>query len=196
MPIFSAVIFGRSIPALTWASAATALAGTALVSFDGAPPNIGDLWSISAAAASAMFILRLEGLAQNCQPRELNSACLWITTLLSGIWLVGSNGLAPFGPSGAGVNPMEGLSGAVAAVDDLCFHSGWAVLYLGLVTTALCNWLQTLGQREVGAEQVRDCRGRWSVVGVVGGGRWSLDLTIAHALQYHLPNSKQHQPAS
>ena len=41
----------------------------------------------------------------------------------------------------------------MAALEDLCAHSGWAVLYLGLVTTALCNWLQTLGQREVGAEQ-------------------------------------------
>jgi len=42
---------------------------------------------------------------------------------------------------------------AVEAVSDRISHSGWAVLYLGVVTTALCNWLQTLGQREVGAEQ-------------------------------------------
>ena len=39
------------------------------------------------------------------------------------------------------------------SVGDLLSHSGWAVLYLGVVTTALCHWVQTLGQREVGAEQ-------------------------------------------
>ena len=73
---------------------------------------------------------------------------------LSALWLVASNGLAPFGPSGAGVDAISGVTGAAKAVVNLFSHSGWAVLYLGVVTTALCHWIQTLGQRKVGAEQV------------------------------------------
>jgi drug/metabolite transporter (DMT)-like permease len=50
-----------------------ALSGTVILSFDGASPNIGDLWCVAAAAASAMFILRLEAFAQKYYAAELNS---------------------------------------------------------------------------------------------------------------------------
>jgi hypothetical protein len=42
---------------ITWASAAVALCGTALPSFDGSLPNLGDAWSLAAAPALAGFIL-------------------------------------------------------------------------------------------------------------------------------------------
>jgi len=60
VPLFAWVFTGRVIQPRTWASAATALAGTCLLANDGAPPNVGDLWSVLAACASAAFILRLE----------------------------------------------------------------------------------------------------------------------------------------
>lgn len=44
-----------------------------LLSFDGVSPNVGDLWCVAAAAASAMFILRLEVFAQKYNAAELNS---------------------------------------------------------------------------------------------------------------------------
>lgn len=155
VPVFSALFLGRAVSGLTWVSAGVALFGTGLVAYDGAPPNIGDVWCISAAAASAMFILRLEVLAQLCPPRQLNSACLWVTTALSGVWLLGSVA-GPFplsGLKGAAISILETVSAASTAVNGLLDRSLAGVLYLGVVATALCNLGQTLGQREVGAEQ-------------------------------------------
>merc|ERR1711971_502641 len=59
VPFLAMVVFGRKVPLSAWLSAAAALAGTGLVAgggFAGVPPNIGDLLSIAAASASAMFI--------------------------------------------------------------------------------------------------------------------------------------------
>ena len=47
VPLLALILYGRSSPARTWVSAFVALCGTALLSFDGAPPNLGDAWSIS-----------------------------------------------------------------------------------------------------------------------------------------------------
>ena len=44
-----------------------------LLSFDGSPPAVGDYWCVAAAAASAMFIMRLEGFAKEFNAAELNS---------------------------------------------------------------------------------------------------------------------------
>eukprot|EP00980_Cylindrotheca_fusiformis_P029314 scaffold23108_cov240-Cylindrotheca_fusiformis.AAC.1 len=62
VPFFSFLMFGRTISPLTWLSAFAAFAGTVLLATDGQSIglNIGDLWSIAAAATSAMFIIRLE----------------------------------------------------------------------------------------------------------------------------------------
>jgi len=64
--LYSAVFLGRKHPPSTWIAAALALAGTGLLvcSDSAAPPTVGDAWSIAAAAASAGFILRLEGIAK------------------------------------------------------------------------------------------------------------------------------------
>lgn len=64
--LYSAVFLGRKHPPSTWIAAALALAGTGLLvcSDSSAPPTVGDAWSIAAAAASAGFILRLEGIAK------------------------------------------------------------------------------------------------------------------------------------
>jgi drug/metabolite transporter (DMT)-like permease len=130
-----------------WASAGMAFVGTALLSFDGTPPNIGDLWSVLAAAASAMFILRLEGAAKAysaTSSKELNSACLWSVTGLCGLWAAVEVGAGAQGA--AGVSPEEALK-------HLWEVDWWQIAYLGTVTTALCNWIQTIGQREVPAEK-------------------------------------------
>lgn len=66
VPVFALLLFGRPVAMSSWLSAAAALLGTSLVLGDragGLPPNIGDALSLAAAAASAMFILRLETFA-------------------------------------------------------------------------------------------------------------------------------------
>lgn len=86
VPFFAYVLEGRSISIPTWISAFLAFVGTVLLSSDGTPPNVGDLWSVLAAATSAMFILRLEKYSGRCDASKLNSANLWITAGLCGLW--------------------------------------------------------------------------------------------------------------
>jgi len=141
VPIFAYFLLGRIITRDTWISAFVAFAGTMLLSFDGSPPNWGDLWSIFAAAASAMFILRLEGAAQLWSAeysRELNSAILWVTTVLCGVW--------------AGVESMI-HQGGPNAMQEVVMEDWKQILYLGIICSAFCNWIQTVGQRSVPAEK-------------------------------------------
>lgn len=89
VPFLAFILEGRSISKATWISAFLAFAGTVLLSSDGTPPNVGDLWSVLAAATSAMFILRLEKYSGSCNASRLNSANLWITAGLCGVWAGG-----------------------------------------------------------------------------------------------------------
>lgn len=86
MPFFAFLSEGRSISISTWVGAFLAFFGTVLLSSDGTPPNVGDFWSVLAAAASAMFILRLEKYSARCEASQLNSANLWVTSGLCAIW--------------------------------------------------------------------------------------------------------------
>ena len=169
VPIFSSVFLGRRVPLLTWGSAALALTGTALVANDGSPPVVGDAWSLAAAVASAGFILRLEALAPRCPARQLNAASLASVAALCGAWALvdawpgtagGGTGAVAASASAsssaaaaAGEQLWTTLSQVSASLGDLAASSGPAVLYLAVVTTALCNWLQTVGQARIGAEQ-------------------------------------------
>ncbi|CAM9585954.1 unnamed protein product, partial [Phaeothamnion confervicola] len=147
VPFFAWVFLGRAIPLVTWASAFAAFAGTALLSYDGTPPNTGDLWSVAAAATSAMFILRLEillsgscgsGGGMEASGSGLNSANLWVTAALCAAW--------------AGWELSTGVADTGAAADALA-RSWPLVAYLAIVTTALTNWIQVVGQRSVPAER-------------------------------------------
>lgn len=89
VPFFAFILEGRRISVETWVSAFLAFVGTVLLSSDGTPPNAGDLWSVLAAATSAMFILRLEKYSSRCDASRLNSANLWITAGLCGLWAGG-----------------------------------------------------------------------------------------------------------
>jgi drug/metabolite transporter (DMT)-like permease len=139
VPVFARVLYGRPVGAPTWAAAAVALAGTALLTWDGSPPNWGDLWSIAAAAASAMFILRMERAAadETVGAGALNAVSLAVVAALSAAWVALGGG-------------RSAVDGGVLGVPA----EAWgAVVYLALVTTTLSNWLQAVGQRGVRAEQ-------------------------------------------
>ena len=141
VPIFAAIFLRRRIAALTWLSAAVAFAGTVLLSYDGAPPNVGDAWSLAAAVASALFILRLECAAAVMPPIELNAWSLSTVTLCSALWMAA----VPDAPAASLL--QHRLPDAVQSVGAL------PILYLGLVTTALGSWLQAVGQEHIPAEQ-------------------------------------------
>lgn len=141
VPLLALVLYGRRSPLRTWASAALAFCGTALLSYDGGPPNIGDVWSIAAALASASFILRLEEAAGTAPPDEINSATICTSAFLTSAWAAGE------------VFLVDGGGGAARAAELASALSERALplAYLALVTTAAAQWLQALGQSRVGA---------------------------------------------
>lgn len=145
VPLFGLVLYGKKSPASVWIGAFVAVLGTALLCNDSSPPNIGDFWSIMAAAASAMYILRLEKYANKHNAAELSSASLAVTALLCGIWAFGEAGLA--------TSTGRDLGDIVQELKSFLQESAPMVVYLAVVATASCNWLQAVGQRSVPAER-------------------------------------------
>jgi drug/metabolite transporter (DMT)-like permease len=160
VPFFARVLFGRRISVPTWISAATALTGTALLTIGddvfakGSSGilqsfNVGDAWSLAAAAASALFILRLESASNAVKDSSaLNAASLWVVTSLSFLWTLWD---AASRASGGGIGMA--FDSIVQSISLLIQSHGWQLVYLGAVTTALANYLQTTGQRGMSAER-------------------------------------------
>lgn len=142
VPFLAAFFLRRRIPRITWISAALAFLGTLMLSFDGAPPSVGDAWSVAAACASAVFILRLERVASHLSATEINALSLTTVTVLAVLWAalqVDAAGTVNFAWSSLG--------------NKLQLSMNPAVLYLGLATTALSGWLQAIGQESISAER-------------------------------------------
>ena len=138
VPFFAFILLGRKISVPTWVSAFTALVGTALLTYDGSSLalNAGDLWSIAAAAASAMFILRLETATKAVSnAAALNASCLWVVTGASLIW-----------------SASLGLVSVDNIYKTLTSHP-LELLYLSAIATALANWIQAKAQKNVTAER-------------------------------------------
>lgn len=57
---FLAGMTGKGVSAVTWASCLAALAGVGLLEQNGAPPGIGDAWSMLSAVAFGVQIFRTE----------------------------------------------------------------------------------------------------------------------------------------
>ena len=155
VPFLAAVLYRRQISAATWLSALTAFTGTALLATTTTTGdnksldlnlNVGDLWSIAAAAASAMFILRLErASAEIPNAAALNAACLWVVTALSIAW-----SFAQVGMVGA-AEPNSNLWWS--ELRNVVTQHPLELIYLGGITTAFANWIQTKAQRDVSAER-------------------------------------------
>ncbi len=127
VPVFAGFL-GRRVPLRVWAGAALALLGVGLLTFEGGPPNVGDLWTLLTALSYAIFILRLEDYARMLGVGRLTVAQILGVLLWAGLW--------------AGIERPE-----VSAIP-------WpAVLYLGLFATALATWLISLGQSRVSAAE-------------------------------------------
>ena len=159
VPFFARTLYGRKISVSTWISALIAFTGTALLSYGdvGNKLNIGDLWSIAAAAASAMFILRLETATKAVKTSSmLNSASLWIVALMSLIWCI-CEGLHREQMLVTDLRSYTILSSTVestisSVLQTISSHPV-SLIYLGGVTTALANFIQTMAQRGVTAER-------------------------------------------
>ncbi len=169
VPFFSYFLFGKTIQTSTWISALVAFAGTALLAFDNASDGtgglvdasfaVGDLWSIAAAAASALFILRMEA-ASKAVPKsaELNSANLWTVAFLSLVWTawISYNNLQSEASMLSETLPeilAHTLQQTFQQTVNTITANPLQLIYLSAVTTALANYLQSIAQREVSAER-------------------------------------------
>ena len=130
-----------------------AFSGTALLSFEGSaggsPLNAGDAWSLAAAAASAAFILRLEGRAQDHNATELSATTL---ACCAGLCL----GWAAVDTITSGlVRPdVEDSSKAIDVAAPPTIYPAIRMLYLSIISAAT-TWLQTVGQRSIRAQVER-----------------------------------------
>ena len=127
------LVNGKTLPRGTWLSAFAALSGTLLLAADSDSINgswaPGDTLSVLAALASACFIIRLEPASQKASSAEgLASATALSTSVLAflAFWQTETVSIT--------LPPSEVLV---------------AALYLGLVPSALCGYLQTVAQRTV-----------------------------------------------
>ena len=162
VPFFARILFGRNISISTWASAFTAFAGTALLAYDGnsLALNTGDLWSVAAAAASAMFILRLESATKAVKDSAaLNATSLWIVTAFASIWCLG-NSIREIVEKESHVNAIDSFGvlslafqSTISDVTGTIASHPVELIYLGGVTTAIANYIQTKAQKEISAER-------------------------------------------
>jgi drug/metabolite transporter (DMT)-like permease len=130
VPVFAGIL-GRGSRRMVWIAAAIALLGVGLLSNDGSPPNLGDLWTLVCAITFALYITRLETFTTVLPTAALTAAHLWVVVLLSAAWVFIPSPNHPLTPS----SPLP-----------------WrTILYLGVAATAVTTWLQTLGQKSVSA---------------------------------------------
>lgn len=135
-------LLGHRLGWKIWLAAGLALGGVGLLSSDGTPPNIGDLWTLGTAIAYALYILRLGTFSQRYSSLQgslsLSAVQLWMTAggAVAWAWVESPAGLVP---------------GAIA--QDLSGLPWGALIYLAIACTTLTTFLQTLGQRWVSPAQ-------------------------------------------
>lgn len=122
-------VLGHRLGWPIWLAAGLAIGGVGLLSYDGSPPNPGDLWTLGTALAYAVYIWRLELFARRFPTLPLTGLQMLTVALLSLAWMLWEE---PRWPT---------------------HFPYFSLLYLGLVASALCIWLQALGQRRVLAPQ-------------------------------------------
>ncbi len=149
VPFLSAIFLQKKIPTQIWISALLALSGTYLLSTDNGPINIGDAWCIAAALASAFFIIRIGDFSNKYNAAKLNAISVSTVAFLCSLWVAGDTIMN----NDAGVSDMESI-GNILRNDVLqpFLANPLPIIYLGGIATALCNYLQTIGQRKVPPE--------------------------------------------
>jgi drug/metabolite transporter (DMT)-like permease len=199
VPFLGLLLYGRPITTLTITSALAAFVGTTLLatgssnmdngsSLSSASAasaasswNVGDAWTMAAAAASAMFILRLEKATttttshhnandddekttttkQHVVPSavDLNAASLVVVTILSELWSLLATTAVPIqlpdhsGDNAVTTEAIRATGSSLSSLWTMASTHPLQLLYLGGITTALSNWIQTRAQKYVPAER-------------------------------------------
>lgn len=152
VPVLAALA-GRRPARRIWLAAGMAWAGVALLVWDGAPPNRGDLLTLVTALSYAIYVLRLEQWAASFPARPLAAAQIWGVLPFALAWAAWQAG----GGAGAAADLAATLELALVRVFELVAGlpaATWrSILYLALAATALTTWMQSVGQQRVRAAQ-------------------------------------------
>ena len=130
VPLWQTLVARRALGVALWSAVVLAVAGLALLSWEGSPLVIGDLWALACAVSYAGFILALDRTTQRHAALPFTLLQLLSVAALAWLWALSS---------GAKLLPPAGTWGGL--------------IYLGLVATALTTLMQTTGQRWVSAAQ-------------------------------------------
>eukprot|EP00741_Cyanophora_paradoxa_P005389 tig00000881_g5226.t1 len=118
-------LFGRRISPAIWTSALLAFGGVGLIAYDGAAASAGDLLNLLFALFCSCYVIRLEANAGKFPAQALSGVQLFGLVIFSAIWVAVER--PPLDPS----------------------TIPWlAIVYLGVVTTALTTWLETIALRD------------------------------------------------
>lgn len=135
VPLWQALVARKRLAVTLWGAVVLAVAGLALLSWEGGRLVTGDLWALACAVTYAGFILTLERTSRHHPALKYTLAQLLWVSALALLWLLLAR--VPLLP------PVLGSGGA-----------GWGpLLYLGAAATAVTTLLQTLGQRWVSAAE-------------------------------------------
>ncbi|GAA5534342.1 DMT family transporter [Deinococcus aluminii] len=131
VPVWLTFAQRRPLPLALWLALPLAVAGLALLSWEGGALVVGDAWALACAVTYAGFIVALERTATRHEALRFTFAQLAAVTLLAWVW-AGLAAPAQLWPPSAAWGPL---------------------LYLGIAATALTTLLQTVGQRSVSAAE-------------------------------------------
>ncbi len=133
VPLFLGLL-GHRLGWPIWLASLLALGGVGLLSYDGSPPNLGDLWTLGTAIAYAVYIIRLGYYTQRYSALSLSVAQLWVTTIASVMWAIATD--------------------FKALMPEQLMRLPWGpLLYLAIACTAGTTLLQAWGQQRVNAVQ-------------------------------------------
>ncbi|SMB89607.1 DMT family transporter [Deinococcus hopiensis] len=131
VPVWLALAQRRPLPLALWLALPLAVAGLALLSWEGGRLVVGDAWALACAITYAGFIVALERAAASHPALRFTFAQLLAVTALAWLWA-------------AVVAPGKLWPPAQA----------WGpLLYLGVAATAVTTLMQTVGQRSVSAAE-------------------------------------------
>eukprot|EP00850_Spirogloea_muscicola_P012802 SM000084S23138 [mRNA] locus=s84:355470:357948:- [translate_table: standard] len=178
VPILAGLM-GAKIPRVTWFSAAAAVAGVSLLETNGPHSIGGDVWTFLSAVLFGVHILRTEQFSKSLLGNAANSIALPLIALQAGRpyeSLIFANGhyvhsvppvqlfviafLSSSWALYAHVNSGDwsifdlAAGGDWSSVLDIATAVPWApMVYTGVVSTALCLWIEVVSMHNVSATE-------------------------------------------
>lgn len=141
VPLIAWLVLRRQMAWNIWAACALAVGGMCLMFFEDAPWNWGDTLTLASAVVYAIYILVMEAAAERNRAAPLRATRM-AAALASSMFVCTTLMLL--------VQP-QGMQQLYASAADLPAHAWRALVYLGLIASAMVVIFQAWGQQRVDA---------------------------------------------